>query len=386
MRNKGITEEWRQISEADAEEQRIATEERRLETQDEEAAEERKAELKVEKLRLELKARSLCQSQSGKQLNQGSAENVARTPPLPSFVDGKDNLDKYLLRFEKYTSVAKRNRSTWATQLSQLLTGKAVEVYNRPLPKEAMDYERLKVALLERYDFTERGYREKFREARPEEHESPCQFIFRLKKFFTKWIELAEVEQTFMGVVDLIVCEQFTSSCSKDLLVWLKQSNPTTLNELPRLADQYLAACNQKLSSKEVIKHDSERTGVKHNYSGFPATSNLKCFLCNLIGHQAIDYHAKPEGGCNKNNRSGRHAVTCYQCGEIEYENRFCQNTTHPQAVPQSGGNTPRPTSQRYQVGCTAQVGRLSDDAKAKKNIWSSNLERKLKSYVMVPA
>ena len=32
-----------------------------------------------------------------------------------------------------------------------------------------MDYERLKVALLERY---EGGYREKFREARPEEHES----------------------------------------------------------------------------------------------------------------------------------------------------------------------------------------------------------------------
>ena len=145
-----------------------------------------------------------------------------RTPLLPSFVDGKDNLDKYLLRFERYANVEKRNKSTWATQLSPLLTGKAVEVHNILSPEEAMDYERLKVAFLERYDFTERGYREKFREARLEGHESPSQFIFRLKNYFTEWIELAEVEQTIMDVVDLIVCEQFTSSCLKDLSIWLK--------------------------------------------------------------------------------------------------------------------------------------------------------------------
>ena len=113
------------------------------------------------------------------QLYQESVENIVRTPSLPSFVDGKDNLDEYILRFEKFASVAKLNRSTWATQLSPLLTGKAVEVYNRLSPEEVVDCERLtKVALLERYDFTERGYRQKFREARPEGHESPSQFIF----------------------------------------------------------------------------------------------------------------------------------------------------------------------------------------------------------------
>ena len=47
-----------------------------------------------------------------------------------------------------------------------------------------------------------------------------------------------------MGVVDLIVHEQFTSSCFKDLSIWLKQSNPKSLDE-SRLADQYLAARNQ---------------------------------------------------------------------------------------------------------------------------------------------
>ena len=99
---------------AQAEERRIAAEERRI------AVEERKFELEVKKLRLELETRRLSQSQNGEQLNQGSVENIVRTPPLPSFVDGKDNLDEYLLRFERHANVAKWNRSTWATQLSLL--------------------------------------------------------------------------------------------------------------------------------------------------------------------------------------------------------------------------------------------------------------------------
>ena len=80
-------EERRLAAQAEAEKRRIA-------------AEERKADLEVEKLRLELEARRLSQSQDGEQLNQRSVENIVRTPPLPSFVDGKDNLDEYLLRFE----------------------------------------------------------------------------------------------------------------------------------------------------------------------------------------------------------------------------------------------------------------------------------------------
>ena len=139
-----------------------------------------------------------------------------RTPPLTSFVNSKNNLDEYLLRFERYTGVTKWNRSTWATQLSPLLTGKAAEVYNGLSPEEAMNCEHFKVALLERYDFIECRYSEKFQKARLEERKTPSQFMYTLKNYFTKWIEWAEVEQTFMCVVDLIVQEQFTSSCPND--------------------------------------------------------------------------------------------------------------------------------------------------------------------------
>ena len=174
QRNKLITEEWCRMREAEerriaadaeerrlaaqAEEWRIAVEEQRLTVQAEKrriaaeaeaevrnlvaqteeprraakerriAAEKRKAKLEVEKLSLKLEAMRLSQSQNAEQLNQGSVENNVRTPPLPSFMDGKDSLDKYRLRFERYANVAKWNRSTWATQLSLLLRGNVVEV------------------------------------------------------------------------------------------------------------------------------------------------------------------------------------------------------------------------------------------------------------------
>ena len=145
----------------------------------------------------------------------------------------------------------------------------------------------------------------------------------------------------------------------------MEQINPKTLDELTRLADQYLTAGNQKLSSKEVIKRDSARADVKDNHSGFHHTSTLKCFLCNRVGHRAIDCRVEP-GGRNEYNRPARHADTCYQCSEVGHEKRFCRNNPHPQAAPWGGGNTPRPPSQPYRIGCTAQVGRLSNDAKAK--------------------
>ena len=169
-----------------------------------------------------------------------------------------------------------------------------------------------------------------------------------------------------MGVVNLITREQFTNSCPKDLLIWLKQSNPQTVDELSQLADQYSAARNQKLSSKEVIKRDRARAGVKDIDSGFPPASTLKCFLCNRVGHGAINCRVKPEGGRNEYNRSARYAVMCYQCGEIGHEKRFCRNKPRPQAVPWGGGSTSRPTSQSYRVECAAQVEKLLDDATAK--------------------
>ena len=64
-------------------------------------------------------------------------------------------------------SKIKWDRSIWAAYLSALL-----EVYDRLSAVDAADYEKLKDALLRKFDMTERGFRKKFRNNRPERSET----------------------------------------------------------------------------------------------------------------------------------------------------------------------------------------------------------------------
>ena len=50
-------------------------------------------------------------------------------------------MDAYLRRFERFAKNAKWPAEEWATNLSTLLQGKALEVYSRLLTEDANDYE-----------------------------------------------------------------------------------------------------------------------------------------------------------------------------------------------------------------------------------------------------
>ena len=103
-----------------------------------------------------------------------------------------------------------------------------------------MEYDVLKVALLTRYNFTEDGYRQRFREAKPANHESPSQFVVRLRNFFNKWVELSNSEATYEGVASLMIYEQFINSCPKELAIHLKERKSKTVEEMAEWAEQYL--------------------------------------------------------------------------------------------------------------------------------------------------
>ena len=116
----------------------------------------------------------------------GTRVASAKLPKLPEFVDGKDDLDSYLQMFERFARGNKWDESNWATSLSALLTGKALDVYSRMSETAAVDYRGLKEALLKRYNLTEDGFRVRFRDSKPEDGESPEQFITRLKRYLIR--------------------------------------------------------------------------------------------------------------------------------------------------------------------------------------------------------
>ena len=204
-----------------AEEKKRADEIRfaQIEAAKEQAKIEAEKELALKELELKVQ-----QSQAGASLaaTPPPRNKDAKSPKLPSFVDEKDELDSYLLRFERYAENASWEKDTWAIKLSALLTGRAMDVYTRMSDADASDYDKLKKALLTRYNYTEDGYRKRFREATPETEETPDQFVIRLKNYLAKWLELSgSSPQNFDALVDLKVKEQFINACSEDLAMYL---------------------------------------------------------------------------------------------------------------------------------------------------------------------
>ena len=168
------------------------------------------------------------------------ASSNVRVPKLPAFNESKDQMDAYLNRYERYAKAQKWPESTWAINLSALLTGKALETYSRLTEDESMNYDKLKKALLERFLLTSEGFRKKMRNAKPESGETAKQFVTRLRSYFENWVKLSGFEMKLNQVVDLLMIEQFYSSCSQAMVTFIKENRPTNLDELIECADRYV--------------------------------------------------------------------------------------------------------------------------------------------------
>ena len=160
------------------------------------------------------------------QQDQQNERNNFKTPKLPSFVEGKDEIDNFIQRFERYVLANGWAEENWAISFGALLTGKALETYTILSEEDASNYVELKNALLKRYNLITEGYQGKFRKGRPETDESVDQFIFRIKTYLEKWVEVADVEASFEGVKNLMTKEQVIRACPRDLSIHLQCERP----------------------------------------------------------------------------------------------------------------------------------------------------------------
>ena len=162
-----------------------------------------------------------------------------RSPKLPYFDEHMDKMDSYLTRFESYAMSNKWDPSMWASYLSALLKGRALESFVRLSRDDQSDYGQIKEALLTNFDLTERSFRKKFRDCKPEKAETFRQFSGRLASYLDKWLGLAKVEKTYEAVCDFLARDQFLDCWSHELYLYLNPKPFEVLCELAHEADLF---------------------------------------------------------------------------------------------------------------------------------------------------
>lgn len=100
-----------------------------------------------------------------------AAKDGHRTPwdklMLTKFAEGED-VEAYLTAFNRVMTVYSVNRSHWAIKLAPQLSRCALQAYAALSADRANDYQKVKKAILRRYDIGEETYRQMFQTARKE--------------------------------------------------------------------------------------------------------------------------------------------------------------------------------------------------------------------------
>ncbi|XP_064472919.1 uncharacterized protein LOC135387751 [Ornithodoros turicata] len=294
------------------------------------------AKARAEEVKLKIRLQEL-QNQGATGSTQSATRDVSSTLPisphrwLAPFDEKKDDLDAYLLRFERLATGQRWAKEQWATALSVCLSGDALGVFARLTPEDSADYDKVKLALLQRFRLTAEGFREKFRSGKPMEGETGTQFAARLSNLFDRWVDLSETKHDYVNLRNLLLTEQFIKGCQPKLAVFLRERKTESLTDLAKLADRYLEAqCQSSLGKNkneevEVVGEPKRTTNVKQVRDREENRNPRRCYLCNKIGHVASECRS----------RQGRHVgVTCYTCGKAGHTARQCweKATAKPQA------------------------------------------------------
>jgi len=90
-----------------------------------------------------------------------------KVPKMSYFDEERDFMDSYLSRFERFATSQRWNKGDWALYFSALLKGRALDVYSMLPADQANNYDRLKDALLKRYQLSVDGFKRRFPSATP---------------------------------------------------------------------------------------------------------------------------------------------------------------------------------------------------------------------------
>ncbi|KAJ0058012.1 hypothetical protein NL108_007232 [Boleophthalmus pectinirostris] len=225
-----------------------------------------------------------------------------------------DDIEHFLTTFERMAQVCRWPEEEWAVRLVPLLTGKARSAYVAMDMKDTEDYDKVKEAILSKYEITTETYRRRFRSLKIEPGETPRELYVRLKELFMRWIQPGKI--TIQQVCENLILEQFLRMVSPELEIWIKEHDPATAEEAARLAEVFTSA----------------RKGTRTSYFGREPHQPMpsKSFGGDGCGPaQGRSSNSRPAPPIHQSRTVRKPArppqeVRCYNCNELGHTQYFC--------------------------------------------------------------
>lgn len=217
-------------------------------------------------------------------------------PKMHPYTEGED-IEHYICTFERIALACQWPFEEWALRLAPLLTGKARSAYVAMDMDDSMNYDKVKRAVLQKFEINTETFRVKFRSCEMGEEESPKELQVRLKELYNKWMEPKTKTKEQIG--DTIILEQFLRILNPELRTWIKERAPKTSKEAADMAEAFLAArrpLRTQFSPKPRPPTPSGKTGssefrpkyTRPSYAPRADTrdkSHFACHVCGQTGH-----------------------------------------------------------------------------------------------------
>lgn len=105
---------------------------------------------------------------------------------------------------------------------------------------DSEDYQKVKKAILTKYEITAKTYRRRLRSLKFEPDETPHEFYVRLKELFYRWIQ--PDKSNIQTTAETLILEQFLRMVNPELEGWIREHDTTTAEKAARLAEVFTAA------------------------------------------------------------------------------------------------------------------------------------------------
>ncbi|KAK7097274.1 hypothetical protein V1264_004279 [Littorina saxatilis] len=289
---------------------------------------------KIENRRLDIeeeKANREAKLRADELVEKASKNKLANRPKIPYFDDKSDDIESYLYRFDKHAASLKWSKDEKALILPTLLRGRALNYFQELPVEDTNDYAKLSAHLLKRFKCTEEGFRTQFRSCKPESGETMHVFFSRMRRFFTRWTDMAGVGTDFALLCDLVLREQILSSCASSLVTFLKEDKHTTAQTMIDAAERYREAHpSQNLAAKGSSDPLLANVGLPSGRGGHSGSGGRGGHRFSKKSSQADTN--PPTEQSSPDNKGGRGASQSGRGrGGQNYQRKcwWCQDTSH---------------------------------------------------------